>query len=580
LEQSITEKHIPGTGVSPGIAIGRASVIGRKIKPGYSGQLLHTEAEQTLEIEKYDRAVLRSAEELDLVKKTLQAAGEQEAAEIIDSHIELLTDPQIREDVLQKIDIDKKNASDALMEVIRAAVELFDSMQDEYMRARGGDIKDVGDRLIRNINSFPGEQVQRFESETIIVAEELSPSDTLAMDTARINGFVTATGSRTSHAAIIARSKGIPAVLGCGDLWTTIRDNDFIIVDGEEGIVIVNPSEETRREYLLRQEVFNSRRIFLQSLKDRNASTIDGTLVTLQANISGEEDVEVMIAYGGVGSGLFRTEMMYMNRDSFPSEEEQFSWYKKIALKAGSRPITVRTIDIGGDKHLPYFGLPVEQNPFLGYRAIRICLDRRELFVAQLKAILRAAVFGNLKIMFPMISSVRELRQAKAILEEAKSELLQQNIKFEAGIRVGIMIEIPSAAITADILAKEVDFFSIGTNDLCQYTLAVDRMNEKIKDLYDPFDPAVLRLIRNVIQQADRHHIEVGMCGELASDPLATRLLLGMGLKDFSMSAASIPVIKNIIIQTALPEAEALMEKVMQIDNSASILACLKEANQ
>jgi phosphotransferase system enzyme I (PtsI) len=315
----------------------------------------------------------------------------------------------------------------------------------------------------------------------------------------------------------------------------------------------------------------------LKLLRDKAAITSDGTKIILSANISNAAELESMFGHGAEGVGLLRTEMLFMDREQFPDEDEQFEFYQAIAINAKGKPIIVRTIDIGGDKHLPYFNLPAELNPFLGYRAIRICLDRKDLFIIQLKAILRASAFGDLKIMFPMISNVTEIREAKKILEEAKFILTQQNISFKADIKVGIMIEIPSAAITADILAEEVSFFSIGTNDLCQYTLAVDRMNEKISHLYDPFNPGVLRLIKNVIDQGRKHHVHVGMCGEMASDPLATQLLMGMGLEEFSMSAASIPAVKKIVLSNSMEKAREICRSVMQMNSSTQIISYLEQ---
>ncbi len=338
--------------------------------------------------------------------------------------------------------------------------------------------------------------------------------------------------------------------------------------------------QEIIDDYTIKRVAYKQLEVELKTLKNKPAITIDGKKITLSANISGADDMESVFENGGEGVGLLRTELLFMDRDSFPTENEQFEFYKKVALRSKNKTVIVRTIDIGGDKHLRYFNLPAELNPFLGYRAIRICLDRKDLFITQFKAILRASVFGDLKIMFPMISNVQEIRSAKKILEEAKAELLKEQIAFNADIKVGIMIEIPSAAITADILAKEVDFFSIGTNDLCQYTLAVDRMNEKISHLYDPFNPGVLRLISNVIEQGHKNNIHVGMCGEMASDPMATILLLGMGLDDFSMSATSIPDIKSIIIKNNIAKAQEIYKTVMEMDSSEEITAYLQEVMQ
>jgi phosphotransferase system enzyme I (PtsI) len=569
---------IKGVAVSPGISIGKAHVI-RKHEADLTGILLDDES-ILFEIEKYDQAVRISVDEIEMIKASAGSSLQDETSEILETHIELTNDPQIRENVIEKIKNEKKNANDALIEVITASVQLFQHMDDEYMKARSADVQDIGNRMLKHLNNSFTAHVKIFEEDTVIVAEDISPSDVLTLDIKHVAAIATSMGGKTSHAAIIARSRGIPSTAGCGDELMAVENDDIIIVDGVGGIVIVNPANDVIDAYKMKREAYQQHAVFLSSLKNISANTTDRTTIKLLANISGEEDLEESFEFGAEGVGLFRTELLFMNRTSMPDEEQQFKFYKKAALKSGNKLLTVRTIDIGGDKPLPYLGLPVEQNPFLGYRAIRICLDRKDIFITQLKAILRASVFGNIQIMFPMIGSVQEIRKAKEILAEAKKELLERNILFDKDIRTGILIEIPSAAITADVLAKEADFFSIGTNDLCQYTLAVDRMNEKIKDLYDPFNPAVLRLINNVIEQAHQNNIDVAMCGEMASDPLATLLLAGMGLRAFSMSPSSIPYIKNIILNNSISKAKEIYKKVMAMDNSNDIISYLQEAHQ
>jgi phosphotransferase system enzyme I (PtsI) len=568
-----------GIGVSPGISIGKAFVIKRQ-EATLTGILLKNEAEVLLEIERIDLAVNRAVDEIEGIKANTQLTLQDEELAVLETHIELLTDPQIRADIIERVETGKKNANDALIEVIGNFVRVFENMDDEYMRARSADIKDIGRRIQDQLREQDGITTPEFDPDTIIIAEDISPSDTITMDIKHVTGFATQAGSKTSHTSIIARSKGIPAVVGCGKELGTVVNNDVIILDGINGVVYVNPSLEIIDESTIKRDIFRQQSVTLKTLKDMPAITSDGKKITLSANISEAYDMDDVFDNGGEGVGLLRTELLFMGRDSFPSEDEQFEFYKSVALQSKAKPVIVRTIDIGGDKHLPYFNLPAELNPFLGYRAIRICLDRKDLFITQLKAILRASVFGDLKIMFPMISGLQEIRSAKSILAEAKAELLNDGIAFNAAIKVGIMIEIPSAAITADILAKEVDFFSIGTNDLCQYTLAVDRMNEKISHLYDPFNPGVLRLIQNVIEQGHKNNIHVGMCGEMASDPIATLLLLGMGLNDLSMNAASIPPIKNIIINNSMNKAKEIKKNVMEMDSSERIITYLQEAAQ
>lgn len=565
-----------GIGVSPGIAIGRAFVI-KKSKATASGILLTDETEISAEIVRFEKSVNQAVDELEAIKSNKNLSLQDEDLAILDTQIELLTDPQLRDDVIEKITSDRKNSNDALIEVIEIFVQLFEGMEDEYMRARAADIKDIGNRILKHLDGAGNPLIRNLQPNTIIIAEDISPSETITMDIAHVVGFATRAGSKTSHTAIIAKAKGIPAVVGCGDGIGTIKNDDLIILDGISGSVYINATQDIITDYKAKKERYQQSASRLKVLKNQPAITTDGKKITLSSNIGAAEEFTDVFEYGGEGVGLLRTELLFMNRDTFPTEDEQFEFYKNVALQSKGIPVIIRTIDIGGDKHLPYFNLPAELNPFLGYRAIRICLDRKELFITQLRAILRASVFGNLKMMFPMISNVLEVRSAKQIVDEAKAELSKEGITFNTDIKVGIMIEIPSAAVMADILAKEVDFFSIGTNDLCQYTLAVDRMNEKISHLYDPFNPGVLRLISNVIEQGHKHGIHVGMCGEMASDPLATLLLLGMGLDDFSMSAAAIPAIKDIIINRSITKAKEIYNNIMQIDSSEEIIAYLQQ---
>ena len=567
-------KEIKGIGVSPGISIGKARWL-NKMKGVATGVLLQNE-EGILEATiLFETAIRLSVEEIEALLEERNASLSEEEMAILEIQVELITDPQLNDDVLALIRVDKKNANDALLEVIASLVKLFESMEDEYMRARSADMKDAGDRIWKNLHKHQT-SLQNYEPGTIIIAQELAPSDTIGMDLRYIAGFATQAGSSTAHTAIIARAKGMPAVVGCGIALNDVKDGALLILDGKAGEVYCNPDNEIIEIFREKQARFIRLNEELKQLKNVPAITTDGTKITLLANIGGVDDLEAINDNGGEGVGLFRTELLFMERASFPSEDEQFELCKQVALRSKGRPLIIRTMDLGGDKDLPYFDLPVEQNPFLGYRAIRICLDRPDVFLAQLKAILRASVFGDVRIMFPMISGAQELRAAKSALEDAKRLLAGSGIPFNAQIKTGIMIEVPSAAITADILAKEADFFSIGTNDLCQYTLAVDRMNSKISYLYDPFDPAVLRLIGFVLDQAAKHGIPAGMCGELAGDPLATKLLLGMGLRDFSMSAATIPAIKKIIISASSEEAKRVYETVKQMDNSETIKAYLK----
>lgn len=531
-----------GIGVSPGIAIGRAWVL-RSGSERVSGVLLADEAAVEREVGVYRAAVEKAVASLE---EMMGRVGSLEA-EILGIQVELLFDPVWEREVIERIG-ERMTARDAVLVAAERVKQVFLNMEDEYMRARAADIGDIGSRLLRVLDGVTSPVVD--SGEWIVVAEELSPSDTIGLDE-RVRGLVTQAGGATSHAAIVARLRGLPAVAGVGGLLDALADGDLVVVDGSAGVVLVNPFGSELEEFVRKREDFAARQRLLAGLQDREAVTADGVRVELLANIGSAEDMEFALKQGAEGVGLLRTELLFMDRDRLPSEEEQFQFYKKVLLRSGGRPVTIRTLDIGGDKPLPYLGLPAEANPFLGYRAIRISLDRPGLFLVQLRAILRAGVFGKGRIMFPMIGSVEELRQAKAFVQAAGDELSAAGIGFDGSMPVGVMIEVPSAALTADLLAEEADFFSIGTNDLCMYTLAVDRMNEKIASLYDPLHPAVLRLIREVIGQGARRGIPVGMCGEMAGDPEATEVLLRMGLREFSMSAGSIPAVKEVILRSS-----------------------------
>lgn len=564
-----------GIGVSPGISIGTAYVI-RKSLTTISGIVIEDAEIRRDEIARFEYAVRDSVREIELISENKKNILQKSEIDILETQIEFLSDPQIKTDVLEKIYNEFKTAADAVIEVIDAAVKVFENIDDEYLSARAADIKDIGNRILKNLDAAPGPDYTSLAENTIIITEELAPSDTISFDISRIAGIATKAGGWTSHTAIIAKSRGIPAVVACGDTLMEARNNDVVLLDGSSGEVIIKPDEDAIKSFRIKQEKYTEEMALLTMLKDLPAMTSDGRKINLFANISGADDLEKVFENGGEGVGLLRTELLFMNRNSFPGEEEQFIFYRDAALKSENRPVIIRTLDIGGDKQLPYLNIPLENNPFMGYRAIRFCLGNKDIFLTQIKAILRASAFGNVKIMFPMISALSEIKQAKECVQEAKEELLRSDIEFSKEIEIGIMIEIPGAALLADQLAGEVDFFSIGTNDLCQYTLAVDRMNEKVASLYNHFNPAILRLIRYTIEQARKHKIHVGLCGEMAADPLATLLLLGMGLEDFSMGAASIPVIKNIIRQTDISKAVDVFNRVNEMNNPEEIMEYLK----
>ncbi|AYE34591.1 phosphoenolpyruvate--protein phosphotransferase [Clostridium septicum] len=480
--------------------------------------------------------------------KALAEIGEHEA-QVFEAHLTLLDDPEFTGGMLLEIESNSINAMKAVENVTNTFVMIFESMEDEYMRERAADIKDVSKRIISNLAGRGGDAFAITEENTIVVAHDLTPSDTAQLDRSKVVGFLTNIGGRTSHSAIMARTLEIPAIVGLKDITTSVKNGDFVIVDGIEGVCIINPEQSVVDEYTAKRENFLKEQEELKKLIDVKTVTKSGKRVEVCGNIGSPADAEAVVANGGDGVGLFRTEFLYMDRDSAPTEEEQFESYKKVLEIMNGKQVVIRTLDIGGDKTLPYLPLPEEMNPFLGYRAIRLCLDRKDIFRVQIRALLRASVYGNLAVMFPMISGLEEFKQAKEFVEECKAELKAEGIAYSENIQWGIMVEIPAAAVYADELAKYVDFFSIGTNDLIQYTLAADRMSEKVSYLYNPMHPSVLRLIKMTIDGAHKHGKWVGMCGEMAGDETAIPTLVEYGLDEFSMSATSILTAKKIILE-------------------------------
>ncbi len=498
---------------------------------------------------KLQKALDDSRTQLEKIKEKALIEMGAEKAQVFEAHITLLDDPEFTGAMQMEIESNSTNSMKAVQSVTDMFVSIFDAMEDAYMKERAADIKDVSKRIISNLAGKGGEAFAITEGNTIVVAHDLTPSDTAQLDRSKVVGFITDIGGRTSHAAIMARTLEIPAVLGLGDITTSVKIGDSVIVDGLTGDVIINPSEEVIAEYTKKKEKFQAEQEELKKLIDVKTTTKSGRRIEVCGNIGKPEDVLGVIANGGDGVGLFRTEFLYMDRESAPTEEEQFESYKFVLEKMEGKQVVIRTLDIGGDKTLPYLPLPQEMNPFLGYRAIRLCLDRKEIFKVQLRALLRASVFGKLCVMFPMISGIQEFRQAKEVVEECKAELRAEGKEYSENIQWGIMVEIPATAVMADELAKEVDFFSIGTNDLIQYTLAADRMSEKVSYLYNPMHPAVLRLIKMTIDGAHSQGKWVGMCGEMAGDETAIPTLVEYGLDEFSMSATSILTAKKIMLE-------------------------------
>ena len=557
-----------GTGASPGIALGKALVI------EHSELVIEKKTIENIdkEIQKLESAVKVSKEELTKVKeKALAELGEHEA-EIFEAHLLVLEDPELIGSAISKIRDEKVNADYALNEIKEIFVAMFESMDNEYMRERAADIKDVTNRVLRHILGIKVVDLAGLDEEVVLIAHDLTPSDTATMNKNMVLGFLTDIGGRTSHTAIMARTLEIAAVVGLNDITKKVKDGDYIVFNGDTGEVIVNPDEETKAKYASLKEEFEEYRKSLELLKGQASITTDGRHVELAGNIGSPNDVEGLIKNDAEGVGLYRTEFLYMDKeDSFPTEEEQYEAYKAVLEGMNNKPIVIRTLDIGGDKELPYFEMEAEMNPFLGYRAIRLCLDRKDIFKTQLRALYRASVHGKLRIMFPMISSLEELLDAKEVIKEVLKELDAENIAYSNDVEVGMMIEIPSAAVISDVLAKHVDFFSIGTNDLIQYTCAVDRMNQKISHLYNQFNPAVLRLIKMVIDNAHKEGKWVGMCGESAGDQRMIPILLGFGLDEFSMSPISILPARKLITSLSYADMQKFADEVLALGTAKEI---------
>jgi phosphotransferase system enzyme I (PtsI) len=552
---------ISGILVSPGIAFGKALLLKedeivinrKKISPDHVDQ----------EVERFLTGRAKASAQLEVIKtKAGETFGEEKEA-IFEGHIMLLEDEELEQEIIALIKDEHASADAAAFSVIEGQAKALEELDDEYLKERAADVRDIGKRLLRNILNMTIVDLSSIQDEVILVATDLTPSETAQLNLNKVLGFITDLGGRTSHTSIMARSLELPAIVGTSDVTKQVKNDDYLILDAVNNKIYVNPTADVIDELKAVQNQYITEKDELTKLKDLPAITLDGHQVEVCANIGTVRDVAGAERNGAEGVGLYRTEFLFMDRDSLPTEEEQFQAYKAVAEAMGSQAVIVRTMDIGGDKDLPYMNLPKEENPFLGWRAIRICLDRKVILHDQLKGILRASAFGKLRIMFPMIISVEEVRELKAELEMLKVQLREKGQAFDETIEVGVMVETPAAAVIAHHLAKEVDFFSIGTNDLTQYTLAVDRGNELISHLYNPMSPSVLGLIKQVIDASHAAGKWTGMCGELAGDERATLLLLGMGLDEFSMSAISIPRIKKIIRNTNFEDVKALADQAL-----------------
>ena len=567
-------KEFKGIGASEGISIGKVmlfieeemNIPQEKISEVQVG----TEIEKLLDAQKKSKLQLISIR--DKVKEKM---GEDKAA-IFDGHIMLLEDDDLMDEVKDKIKAEKMAASRALDEGVNEYCEMISQLDDPYLREREADLKDVGKRWLKNILGIRMKDLSNLDPETVVVAYDLTPSDTAQLDLKNAVGFITEIGGKTSHSAIMARSLELPAVVGVKDALKEMADGASIVMNGEVGEIIIEPDAEILKDYTEKREAYLKEKEELKKLIDEEAVTADGHKVELWGNIGSPEDIDAVLEAGATGVGLYRTEFLFMNSDHLPTEEEQYKAYRVVAEKLQGKPVTIRTMDIGGDKELPYMDLPKELNPFLGWRAIRISLVKQDIFKTQLRAILRASAYGQVKIMYPMVTSINEVRKANEILDECKRELDEIGKKYDKDIKVGIMVETPSVAIISYKFAKEVDFFSIGTNDLTQYFLAVDRGNELVASLYDSFNPAVLEAIQKVIDAGHDRNISVSMCGEFAGDRRATEVLLGMGLDAFSMSASSVLQVKKKIRSSNYETAQKYRDEILALNTPEEVLENLR----
>lgn len=564
---------LKGIAASSGIAIGKAFLLLEPELTVSKKSISNSEDE----IIRFQTAIDGAKQELQTIRDRAAIDLGEENAAIFDAHLLVLDDPELFHSVETKIKDEKINAEAALQETADSLIELFEQLDNEYMRERAADIRDVTKRVIAKLMGIDVPNIALIHEEVIIISKDLAPSETAQLNKAYAKGFTTEMGGRTSHSAIMARSLEIPAVVGISSATSAIKNGDTIIIDGDNGEVFVNPSQDVIELYKKKQAEFELQKAELALLKNEKTVTLDGKHLEVAANIGTPEDVESVLENGGEGVGLYRTEFLYMGKDALPTEDEQFSAYKEVLEKMEGKPVVVRTLDIGGDKKLPYLSLPEELNPFLGFRAIRLCLEDQDLFRIQLRALLRASTFGNLKIMFPMIATLEEFRAAKQLLLDEKQSLQARGIAVAENIELGIMVEIPSTAVMADQFAKEVDFFSVGTNDLIQYTMAADRMNERVSYLYQPYNPAILRLVKMVINAAHAEGKWVGMCGEMAGDSIAIPLLVGLGLDEFSMSAPSMLKARNQMNKLNQSDMKALADKALHMQTSDQVIQLVKE---
>ncbi|QMS85767.1 phosphoenolpyruvate--protein phosphotransferase [Candidatus Xianfuyuplasma coldseepsis] len=523
------------------------------------------------EVARLENAIKTTSKELQTIREQTAISMDEEHAMIFDAHIQIAQDPEIMRQVQEKIEEEHVNAEYAYDHVCQMFIAMFEGMDNEYFQERALDVKDVRRRVIAHLLDVPLNDPSLINEKVIVVAHDLTPSDTAQLNKTYVKGFITNIGGRTSHSAIMARSLEIPAIVGTKHITDEVNDGDLVILDGLTGTVIIRPTDVEIEEYRAKQEHYEKQVAIWSKFVNKPSVSKDGKHVEIAANIGSPDDLDAVKKYGAEGVGLYRTEFLYMNNDNFPTEMEQYKAYKAVLEALPNKKVIIRTLDIGGDKHLDYLPMDAELNPFLGHRALRLCLERTDIFKTQLRALLRASIHGDLHIMFPMVATLNEVRQAKAVLETCKAELHAEGIACKDDVKVGIMVEIPAVAILADQFAKEVDFFSIGTNDLIQYSFAADRMNQKVSYLYQPYNPSLLRLIKMVIDASHEAGIWTGMCGEMAGDKLAAPILLGLGLDEFSMSATSILQTRYIFSELTYSEMKAMAETCLTLDSHESV---------
>ena len=563
-----------GTSASSGIGIGKAVIVEEAELVIKRENVSDVEAE----LGRFKGALEQSVKDTEVLAADLATRVGEKEAEILQGHIMLLSDPMLTGEIENSIKNDGINSEFAIETVCNMYADMFASMGDELMQQRATDMRDIKTRMQKLLLGVRSVDIASLPAGSVIVAKDLTPSMTAGINPANVTGIVTELGGRTSHSAILARALEIPAVVAVENLMEQVKDGDDLVLDGSTGEVMVNPDAAVRAEYETKRDVFLKEKKELEQYIGKPSVTRDGVRVEIVANIGKPEDAEKVLQYDGEGVGLFRTEFLFMDRTSMPTEEEQFEAYKKVAIAMNGKPVIIRTLDIGGDKEIPYMGLEKDENPFLGYRAIRFCLDRKEdIYKPQLRALLRASAFGNIRIMVPLVTCIEEYREARGLVEELKAELDEAGIAYKKDIQVGIMVETAAASLIADIFAREVDFFSIGTNDLTQYTMSVDRGNKKVSYLYSTFNPAVLRSIRHIIACGREAGIMVGMCGEAASDPMMIPLLLAFGLNEFSMSASAILRARKMVTEYSVSELKAVADKAMSFATAAEVEQYMKE---